>query len=184
MLTKTSSNVIKQLWGKGLWGKAIIIVGPFLVICLCCPALVVTASSLGRTTPTVDVSALQTHTVETIIAQARQTDAARPSPTLTGTWTFTPTLTLLPSLTFTLGPTSTITATIQPTRAATSTTAPLPTAADTLVPTAGNCNPAYPDFCITHDMTCTEIGRHNFTVLPPDPYGLDRDNDGIGCEKN
>ena len=49
---------------------------------------------------------------------------------------------------------------------------------------AGNCNPAYPDLCLTHDQTCTEIGVHNFKVLPPDPYGLDRDNDGIGCEKN
>ena len=37
----------------------------------------------------------------------------------------------------------------------------------------------------------TQIGSHGitrrteergFAVLPPDPQGLDRDNDGIGCE--
>src|SRR5215213_5352196 len=50
------------------------------------------------------------------------------------------------------------------------------------------CDPAYPD-----ERTCISSGRplaapcsitteRNFTVLPPDPRGLDSDGDGIGCE--
>lgn len=49
-----------------------------------------------------------------------------------------------------------------------------------------NCDPAYPDLCIPPpppDLDCSEIGRHDFTVLPPDPHHFDRDRDGIGCEE-
>jgi len=51
---------------------------------------------------------------------------------------------------------------------------------------ATNCDPSYPDFCIPPlpaKLTCKDIGRNNFTVLAPDPRRLDRDHDGIGCEK-
>jgi micrococcal nuclease len=47
---------------------------------------------------------------------------------------------------------------------------------------AGNCNLAYPDLCLTHEVDCGDIPYKRFRVLPPDPYGLDRDGDGIGCE--
>lgn len=49
----------------------------------------------------------------------------------------------------------------------------------------GPCNPAYPDFCITKKVSCSTFksqGHRQFTVLPPDPFLLDRDGDGIGCE--
>jgi hypothetical protein len=49
------------------------------------------------------------------------------------------------------------------------------------------CVLAYPDFCISPNVRlgCTLLldkGKHDFTVLPPDPYGYDKDGDGIGCE--
>ncbi|OKH30166.1 nuclease [Calothrix sp. HK-06] len=48
-----------------------------------------------------------------------------------------------------------------------------------------NCDPSYPDFCIppnSPDLDCKDMPRRQFRVLPPDPHGLDRDSDGIGCE--
>jgi limonene-1,2-epoxide hydrolase len=51
---------------------------------------------------------------------------------------------------------------------------------------AGTCDPAYPDVCIPPpppDLDCPDIDARQFTVLPPDPHGLDADNDGIGCER-
>lgn len=50
---------------------------------------------------------------------------------------------------------------------------------------AGRCDSAYPDFCIPPlppDLDCSDIGKQNFTVRPPDPHGFDGDKDGIGCE--
>ena len=55
--------------------------------------------------------------------------------------------------------------------------------------TAPACLLAYPDFCIkpltkfTVRKTCDQLGRHNFTVLPPDPFNYDSDHNGIGCEQ-
>ncbi len=51
---------------------------------------------------------------------------------------------------------------------------------------AGNCDPAYPDFCIPPpppDLDCPDIGVHNFTALPPDPHHFDADHDRIGCDR-
>lgn len=53
---------------------------------------------------------------------------------------------------------------------------------------AENCHPSYPDFCIPPgppDVNCTSDvikGRKDFRVKQPDPHGLDRNKDGIGCE--
>lgn len=50
------------------------------------------------------------------------------------------------------------------------------------------CDPAYPDAntCIPpgppFEQGCAITDERHFTVLPPDPQGLDRDNNGIGCE--
>jgi hypothetical protein len=54
---------------------------------------------------------------------------------------------------------------------------------------ASACMAAYPDFCISPNVRrgCTalrEIGKGDFTVRAPDPYGYDKDGDGIGCEFN
>jgi micrococcal nuclease len=49
-----------------------------------------------------------------------------------------------------------------------------------------NCDPSYPDVCIAPyppDVNCDDIPDKDITVLPPDPHGLDgNDNDGIGCD--
>ncbi len=48
-----------------------------------------------------------------------------------------------------------------------------------------NCDPSYPDFCITSpppDLNCVDVVYKKFTVLPPDPHNFDGDQDGIGCE--
>lgn len=54
------------------------------------------------------------------------------------------------------------------------------------IPEGNQCDPSYPDVCIPPyppDLDCGDIPYKNFRVLPPDPHGFDRDNDGIGCEK-
>jgi hypothetical protein len=58
----------------------------------------------------------------------------------------------------------------------------------TSAPDRRNCDPAYPEerTCIPPgpplDEPCAITDERNFTVLPPDPRGLDTDRDGIGCE--
>jgi hypothetical protein len=62
--------------------------------------------------------------------------------------------------------------------------------APTATPAAARagCDPAYPDAgtCIPlgppFDQGCAVTDARRFTVLPPDPQGLDHDSDGIGCE--
>jgi hypothetical protein len=57
-------------------------------------------------------------------------------------------------------------------------------------PSAGQagCHPSYPGQCIPGpppNLNCDspQVQFSNFPVLPPDPHGLDgNDNDGIGCE--
>lgn len=49
-----------------------------------------------------------------------------------------------------------------------------------------NCDPAYPDFCLSKDLPdlqCSDIKQRRFNVLPPDPHRFDGDKNGIGCEK-
>ena len=48
----------------------------------------------------------------------------------------------------------------------------------------GDCAPSYPDVCIPlppPNLTCNDIPYRKFSVLPPDPYGFDGDEDGVGC---
>jgi hypothetical protein len=59
---------------------------------------------------------------------------------------------------------------------------------DLELPSRIGCDPAYPDArtCIPpgppFNLGCKITNERLFTVLPPDPQGLDRDKDGIGCE--
>jgi endonuclease YncB( thermonuclease family) len=51
---------------------------------------------------------------------------------------------------------------------------------------AGRCHPAYPTVCIPPpppDLDCKDNPDRGVKVLPPDPHRLDRDGDGIGCER-
>lgn len=49
-----------------------------------------------------------------------------------------------------------------------------------------SCHPSYdPCLPIVDDLNCpdvVELGAAPVTVIGPDEYGLDADNDGIGCE--
>jgi len=69
---------------------------------------------------------------------------------------------------------------------------PPPTTAPPATAPHGNCDPSYPDVCLHDgigDYDCAG-GTGNgpnyvqgpIKVLPPDPFGLDRDGDGTGCE--
>jgi micrococcal nuclease len=53
------------------------------------------------------------------------------------------------------------------------------------IPQGANCHPSYPTICIPPpppDLDCgVDITAKGFPVLPPDPHGLDGDNDGLGC---
>ena len=59
-------------------------------------------------------------------------------------------------------------------------------------PQTSNCDPSYPDVCFpigAADYDCAGGSGNGpnyiqgpIRVLPPDPHGLDRDGDGIGCE--
>ena len=73
--------------------------------------------------------------------------------------------------------------------------APLPPPRTSPPPTAPpkNCDPAYPDQCLQDgigDWDCAEgsgNGPHYvegpLTVRPPDPFDLDRNHNGVGCEE-
>lgn len=60
-------------------------------------------------------------------------------------------------------------------------------------PKANNCDPAYPDTCLKDgigDYDCSSGSGNGpnyvhgpLAVRPPDPFDLDRDGDGIGCER-
>ena len=48
-----------------------------------------------------------------------------------------------------------------------------------------NCDSSYPDTCISSpppNLNCKDVSNNDFEVLPPDPHGFDRDEDGISCE--
>ena len=50
----------------------------------------------------------------------------------------------------------------------------------------GNCDPSYPEVCITPappDLDCKDVQFRRFKVLAPDPHRFDGNHDGVGCEK-
>jgi len=167
----------------------IALIGGFISVmcCLCLVFLYIlgTFGNLNSATPTplppqaTAVKATLTIPATDIKATLAEQATALPTATLLPTETALP----LPSVTLAPPPTKRPTWTPE----ATSTTYPTskPIIIQPTKPGSG-CNPAYPDVCITHDQPCTELkaqGIYNFRVLSPDPYGFDRDNDGIGCEK-
>ena len=103
--------------------------------------------------------------------------AAAVSPTTTTATTSTTTTTT--STTTTSAPTTTMT---PPTTQAPTTAAPTTAPAAT---TAPNCHPNY-DPCIPNfpgdALNCADVGRQVRVIGGSDPYRLDGDNDGLGCE--
>lgn len=52
---------------------------------------------------------------------------------------------------------------------------------------ASECNAAYPTLCLPRaaagvNVDCANLTARRFVVLRPDPFYLDADRDGIGCE--
>lgn len=105
--------------------------------------------------------------------------------TLETTTTALPTTTTLETTTTTALPTTTTTLeTTTTTALPTTTTTEPPTTTTTTTAPEPTCHPAYePCLQIVADLNCPEIGRV-VRVLDPDydPYRLDADNDGVGCE--
>jgi hypothetical protein len=108
--------------------------------------------------------------------------------------TSAPTVTAPPSTTAALTTTKPR-ATTTTRRATTTTRKATPTARRATPTTAApvrNCDPAYPDACLHDgigDYDCAggsgngpNYVRGPIRVRPPDPFGLDRDGDGVGCE--
>jgi len=71
--------------------------------------------------------------------------------------------------------------------------APPPTTPPSTAAPSQNCDPAYPDDCLQDgigDYDCAGGSGNGpnyvegpITVLPPDPFGLDGNRDGVGCEQ-
>jgi hypothetical protein len=87
-----------------------------------------------------------------------------------------------------VGPDSRITVVIAKAPPPPPTTAPPPTSAPR------NCDPSYPDVCLNpnaEDYDCAGGSGNGplyvegpISVRPPDPFGLDADDDGVGCERD
>lgn len=62
----------------------------------------------------------------------------------------------------------------------------IPFVSQKLTASKQNCDPAYPDLCISQSLSnlkCQDVKQRNFRVLPPDPHNFDSNGDGVGCEK-
>jgi hypothetical protein len=67
-----------------------------------------------------------------------------------------------------------------------------PASATTKPPSGTACDPSYPDVCLHDGIGDYDCARGSgdgpnyvtgpIRVKPPDPFGLDRDGDGVGCE--
>ena len=78
-------------------------------------------------------------------------------------------------------------------RPSTTHVAPAPSHAAPAPSPANNCDPAYPGACLPDgigDYDCASGSGNGpnyvngpLAVRPPDPFGLDSDHDGIGCER-
>jgi len=171
--------------------------------------LSVLLGACGGAASTADIPAIQTQTAKDVLATLT---AEAPSPISTPTETPTPTPTPIPTPTNTATPTPVPptptpipptatpvppTATPVPPTSTPIPPTPIPPTPTPIPPTpTANCEPSYPEVCIpigSADYDCAGGSgngpnyiqgpiRVRWDVPNPDPYGLDRDRDGWGCE--
>jgi hypothetical protein len=195
------ADMMKSILNPQTRRSMLILVGVLLGACFACfsaATLVEGTGSLHTPAPTLDVNAIATDAMIKVWSSYTQTAAVIPNTGPTNTLppaskavTDAEAFTNTPANTSTLPPTQTPTLTF--TASATDTPRPTftlqPRNTATIVPSSGgetgNCDPSYPGVCIPPrppDLDCPQVPYTNFTVLPPDPHGFDRDGDGIGCE--
>lgn len=156
---------------QGIVGKVTVGCSSLFVLCCLCS---VPIAILSPSTPIPEVTNV-----------AITETASSHTPVQTETPTGISTATLTPPLI----PTDTSTPTHTPMRTATSMATITPRPIN--IP-SGNCNSSYPDVCLQDgigDYDCAGGSGNGpnyiegpLRVLPPDPFDLDRDKDGIGCE--
>ena len=137
--------------------------------------------------PVVAVSPLVAGAIEvapTTTISSAITTIESPNTTSTVTTTTGPPRTTIATVTTTAPPTTTATTTTR-TPQTTTTTTTTTTVAPTPPPTTPNCHPNYSP-CVTNlpgdALNCGDIGFRVTVVGGRDPYRLDGDNDGVGCE--
>jgi len=162
-----------------------------IIVCFCCVCLVlaiaVNSSGSKFSTPTpiqIFDTSLPISTLIAFTYSAARTQTAVLYPAQLSTATLALPIENIPTSTIFIFQLQTNVA--QPTSFIYSTNTPYSLA--TQPPSSGdNCEPAYPDVCIhaSPRLNCVELRKlsiFHFRVLPPDPLGYDKDNDGIGCE--
>lgn len=187
-------KTLLDAWNHNTLNKIAIIAAPLLIIIVCCCLPVASAllSPSATPRPSSTISPLSTITSIPVNTSSSQRPKLTPLP---GQEKLFPTQTaqaLLLTVQAGYSPTSipptSAPLTFTPVAPRVATSLPIPSKTRVVVlpsatSQAANCNPAYPTLCLTHEVNCPEIDVKNFPVLPPDPYGLDRDKDGIGCEE-
>ena len=188
---KTLQSSLTWFFRQKLSGKLFIgCSGLFTLFCLCGFLSAILSPSnptFEAVASTPDVSSIRTSAAETFFAGITQTAISNP-PTQTFTPPAEPTFSAEPSLTATFVPTST-----SDQLGWWVFTPGLPVTSGDNGNNGGgsNCNPSYPDICLQDgigDYDCAGGSGNGpnyiegqFRVLPPDPFELDRDKDGIGC---
>jgi hypothetical protein len=136
-----------------------------------------------RATASTDSPAATTESSEPATESPAATTTPAPPPSVAPTTTRPPTTPpVRPQATHRPAPRIVATTTV-PSRPAPHTTTAAP---------VSNCDPAYPGVCLKDgigDYDCAGGSGNGpnyvegpIKVLPPDPFGLDRDHDGVGCE--
>lgn len=133
--------------------------------------------------------------VALLVAGCGGTDSSKTTIEPTTTPPATPTTTVAqatPTLTATPKPTHVPTTKPAPRTTVRTTRPPQPRPSTTSAAPVRNCDPAYPDVCLhdgigDYDCAGGSGNGPNYVsgpirVLPPDPFGLDANGNGVGCE--
>lgn len=171
----------------------ILLSGGFICVMCCIGTAFINLIDISSISPNPVSTSPQTIPLETVIFQTVSAAQAQTSAASTPTPAPSPLPTEVLASTITVEATATLfifelqTNVAQPTDYVFATNTAFVLTVVPSTPIGENCNPYYPDVCINDNprLNCDELeekGISHFRVLPPDPLGYDRDNDGIGCE--